>query len=212
MPLGTWDQGNKWTGAFLNSHTNLTEIDLAMDLLWRNDIDPSKVVMGLGFYGRSFSMTSESCNTPGCTYQSGGQRGKCSRETGILLVSEIDDLVKEKGVTPVLYEKEASKVVTWGNQWIAYDDEETLKMKAEYSQTMCLGGLMVWAISHDTKDAKYHKALAKAANRKITSLPMTDGSGNAFQDHEVAQDQCKWTNCGDSTNASSYMHVVRAER
>jgi hypothetical protein len=35
--LGTWEQGNKWTGAFLNSNTNLTEIGLALDLLWRND-------------------------------------------------------------------------------------------------------------------------------------------------------------------------------
>jgi chitinase len=204
---GTWDQGNEWTGAFLNSHTNLTEIGVALDLLWRNEVDPSKVVLGLGFYGRTFSLTSQSCNTPGCTYESGGEKGKCSREVGILLNSEIDDLVKEKGVTPVLYEAEAAKVATWGNQWVSYDDEETLKMKSEYAQSMCLGGLMVWAISHDTQDAKYHKALAKAANRKILSLPMTDGSGNAFENLEVPMDQCKWTNCGDSTDASYCVHA-----
>jgi GH18 family chitinase len=198
---GTWDQGNKWTGAFLNSHTNLTEIDLALDLLWRNDIDPSKVVMGLAFYGRTFSVTSESCKTPGCTYQSGGQRGKCSKEVGILLNSEIDDLVKEHSVTPTLYKKETAKVATWGNQWVAYDDEETLIMKSEHAQTMCLGGLMVWAISHDTKDAKYHKALAKAANRKI-ALPATDGSDDAFTNTESAVDTCKWTNCGESVDVS----------
>jgi chitinase len=195
---GTWDKGNKWTGAFLNSHTNLTEIDLALDLLWRNGVDQTKVVLGLAFYGRAFSMTSATCNTPGCTYESGAQSGKCSREVGILLNSEIDDIVKEKGITPVLYKKEAAKVATWGNQWVAYDDEETLTMKSEYAQALCLGGLMVWAISHDTQDAKYHKALAKAANRKISSLPMTDGSGNAFENLELTQDQCKWTNCGDS--------------
>ncbi|KAF2820809.1 glycoside hydrolase [Ophiobolus disseminans] len=207
---GTWDQGNKWTGAFLNSHTNLTEIDLALDLLWRNNVDPSKVVMGLAFYGRTFSVTSESCKIPGCTYQSGGQRGKCSREVGILLNSEIDDLVKEHSVTPTLYKKETAKVATWGNQWVAYDDEETLVMKSEHAQTLCLGGLMVWAISHDTVDAKYHKALAKAANRKITSLPMTDGSGNAFETHEVAADTCKWTNCGESC-PSGWFHVKRSD-
>jgi hypothetical protein len=143
-------------------------------------------------------MTSEACNRPGCTYESGGQRGKCSKEVGILLNSEIDDLVKQHGVTPVLYKKEAAKVAIWGNQWVSYDDEETFKMKSEYAQTRCLGGLMVWAISHDTKDAKYHKALAKAANRKILSSPMTDGSNNAFEELEVAAPQCKWTNCGES--------------
>lgn len=50
---GTWDADNAWIGSVVNSHTNLTEIKLAIDLLWRNDIDPEKVVMGLGFYGRS---------------------------------------------------------------------------------------------------------------------------------------------------------------
>lgn len=100
-------------------------------------------------------------------------------------------------MTLTLYKKETAKVATWGNQWVAYDDEETLIMKSEHAQTMCLGGLMVWAISHDTQDAKYHKALAKAANRKI-ALPMTDGSGDAFENTEVAADTRKWTNCGES--------------
>lgn len=82
---GTWDKGNEWTGNFLNAHTNLTEIDLALDLLWRNDINPAHVVLGLAFYGRSFSATSSSCLEPGCTFESGGEKGRCSREVGILL-------------------------------------------------------------------------------------------------------------------------------
>lgn len=50
---GGWDADDRWIGAIVNAHTNLTEIVSAMDLLWRNDIHPSQVVMGLGFYGRS---------------------------------------------------------------------------------------------------------------------------------------------------------------
>ncbi|KAI4621511.1 hypothetical protein J4E80_003881 [Alternaria sp. BMP 0032] len=207
---GTWDQGNKFTGAFLNSHTNLTEIDMALDLLWRNDIDPSQVVLGLAFYGRTFTMTTATCNKPGCTYQSGGRKGDCSKEVGILLNSEIDDIIEARGISPVLYKKEATKVVTWGNQWVSYDDEETLIMKSEYAQTLCLGGLMVWAISHDTKDAKYHKALAKAANRKISAQPVTDGSDDAYEDLEVPRDQCKWSNCGESC-PSGWVHVKRSD-
>lgn len=52
---GGWDADDPWIGSVVNSHTNLTKIQSAMDLLWRNDIDPIKVVMGLGFYGRSKS-------------------------------------------------------------------------------------------------------------------------------------------------------------
>lgn len=45
---GKWDQGNIWTGAYLKGHTNATEIDDALDLLWRNGIKPGNVVMGFG--------------------------------------------------------------------------------------------------------------------------------------------------------------------
>jgi len=50
---GTWDAGSKWIGSIVQPHTNITEIDLALQLLWRNNINPAKVNMGLGFYGRS---------------------------------------------------------------------------------------------------------------------------------------------------------------
>lgn len=207
---GTWDKGNKWTGNFLYGHTNLTEIKEALDLLWRNDVDPGQVVMGLGFYGRSFSATSQSCLEPGCTFESGGQKGKCSRETGILLNSEIDDLMKQNNVKAIHYKKEAVKVATWGDQWVSYDDAETFAQKSEFAQTLCLGGLMVWAISHDTKDAKYNKALAKVANRKISSLPATDGSDKPYTFVDTANPQCKWTNCNEPC-PDDYVHMTRKD-
>lgn len=50
---GTWDGTDPNIGAVALAHTNLTEIKQSLDLLWRNNIDPGKVNMGLGFYGRS---------------------------------------------------------------------------------------------------------------------------------------------------------------
>ena len=47
-------QGNKWTGEFLDAHTNLTEIQNAMDLLWRNNISGDKVNLGTAFLLSSF--------------------------------------------------------------------------------------------------------------------------------------------------------------
>ncbi|KAI4115472.1 MAG: hypothetical protein LQ345_003930 [Seirophora villosa] len=50
---GVWDSGIKSLGPYAYAHTNLTEINLSLELLWRNNIDPARVIMGLGFYGRS---------------------------------------------------------------------------------------------------------------------------------------------------------------
>lgn len=52
---GVWDSGIKSLGPYAYAHTNLTEINLSLELLWRNNIDPARVNMGLGFYGRSMS-------------------------------------------------------------------------------------------------------------------------------------------------------------
>ncbi|KAM5484998.1 putative chitinase [Microsporum audouinii] len=124
---GAWDIGNKWTGSFLNSHTNMTEIQSALDLLWRNDIHPDKVVLGIAFYSRSFTIESISCAEPKCGVISGGIAGKCSHTTGVLLNPKIQDIIKAKGLTPKLYRDEAVKTVSWDNH---QDDNKDTNAKA----------------------------------------------------------------------------------
>lgn len=50
---GVWDQDIEALGPHALAHTNLTEIHQGLELLWRNNINPERVVLGLGFYGRS---------------------------------------------------------------------------------------------------------------------------------------------------------------
>ncbi|KAL9560672.1 hypothetical protein ACKAV7_015163 [Fusarium commune] len=206
---GAWDQNVTWTQPYLNAHTNLTEIDLALDLLWRNNIKPEKVVMGLGFYGRAFTAKSPTCLRPGCLFSEPADAGRCSRENGILLNSEIDNEIKTRKLKPVLYKDEAVKTVTWGKQWVSFDDADTLKMKVDRAGERCLGGVMVWAISHDTRDAKYNKALAEVLGRNVTT--------GSLDDHEKASDfvkkpheQCRWTNCKEPC-PKGWVHVARSD-
>ena len=167
---GTWDQGNKWTGPYLNAHTNLTEIKDALDLLWRNQINPDKVTLGTAFYGRGFTARNSGCLKPGCVYSSGAKRQKCSNEISVLLNSEIVDIMSSKGRKPTLDKEAAVKILTFDDdQWVAYDDEDTLQMKADFARSQCLGGLMVWAVSHDTSDGRYSRALGTASGRKYVS-------------------------------------------
>lgn len=115
---GTWDIGNEWTGAFLDAHTNLTEIESSMNLLWWNNITSSKVNLGLAFYGRSFTIASPDCDTPGCAYLSAGDEGVCSASAGILLSSEIEQIISDNDLTPVLYKDAAVKAITVGANFI----------------------------------------------------------------------------------------------
>ena len=53
---GVWDSTVKSIGPVALAHTNLTEIEMGLNLLWRNNVNPERVVLGLGFYGRSMSL------------------------------------------------------------------------------------------------------------------------------------------------------------
>lgn len=46
---GTWDADSQFVGPYIAPHTNLTEIDLGLGLLWRAGVDSSKVVLGQGW-------------------------------------------------------------------------------------------------------------------------------------------------------------------
>lgn len=214
---GTWDIGSEWTGAYLNAHTNLTEITTALDLLWRNNIDSSKVTLGLAFYGRSFTLASSSCAEPGCAYLSAGDAGTCSATAGILMNSEIGDIISEYDLTPKLYEDAAVKVITWNDdQWVSYDDEDTWKLKADFAKSVCLGGVLVWAVDQDDSSLTYSDGLAAALGNAI-NVDTTTGvtitlTGKAAADSDsdtTSQDSyCRWSNCGEAC-PNGFTSIVR---
>jgi chitinase len=69
---GSWDSPEDDIGSFVYAHTNLTEISAALDLLWRNSVPANKVNLGLGFYGRSYTLSDPSCSSPGCPFSDPG--------------------------------------------------------------------------------------------------------------------------------------------
>ena len=109
---------------FLSKLTPFTEISAGLDLLWRNGVDPSKVLLGLGFYGRSFTLANPSCDTPGCPFNTannstgGGVAGECTQTSGILSDYEINRIIEDYSVNVKYDETAGVNWMTWsGNQW-----------------------------------------------------------------------------------------------
>lgn len=170
---GTWDSTNKFLGAYIAAHTNLTEIDLALSLLWRNNINPGNVVLGLGFYGRSFTLSDPKCTTAGCGFTSGAKAGQCTQSVGTLSYAEIQRIIAKGGKVTKDNTAAVKMVVYDTNQWVSYDDEETLKMKIDYANKHCLGGTMVWAVSLDDDRGSAAVALSKSTGAQFKSLLST---------------------------------------
>ena len=71
-----WDEKDVYIGAIVQAHTNLTEIKESVQLFLRVDVPLDRIVLGLGFYGRSFELSDPSCNTPGCPFSGPAPAGR----------------------------------------------------------------------------------------------------------------------------------------
>ncbi|RYP19213.1 hypothetical protein DL767_009698 [Monosporascus sp. MG133] len=154
---GMWDYDNEWTGPYLKGHTDWSKIDQGLDLLWRNGISPDNVVMGFGFYGRSFTMKDTNCIQPNgvCEFDAGGRPGTCTGEAGVLAYYEI---ASRNDTLDVAHFYEKNTTVKWNvfeaSQWVSYDDWESFPDKLDKLASRCLSGLMIWAIDQDTPEFK----------------------------------------------------------
>lgn len=140
---GAWDTPNSLLGNHLNSDTNLTEIKDAFDLLWRNNVDPDHVNMGLAFYARTFIASSTGCMSPGCLLDAGGPAEPCADAVGVMSNPEIMRKLGGKIGSGDLDKTAAIKTLEFGSTWLTYDDVDTRKLKLDFASSQCLGGAMV---------------------------------------------------------------------
>ncbi|KAK7072958.1 Cht9p [Halocaridina rubra] len=113
-----------------------------------------KLVLGLGFYGRTFLLSD--ANNPGIAApsQPSAFAGPYTREDGFLGYNEIcEKQTTEGGLWNIVWQKaHQAPYMFRDNMWVGYDDAISLNLKVAYAQSLGLGGVMVWSI--DTDDFK----------------------------------------------------------
>lgn len=72
---GVWNQNNE-LGTILRSHTDINFITKALDLCARDSVAAGKIILGIGYYGRSYTLASSSCTTiEVCDFSGPGNAG-----------------------------------------------------------------------------------------------------------------------------------------
>lgn len=148
----------------------------------------------MSYYSRSFTLVDSSCSSPGCLVSSGGNAGECSGTTGVLLHPEIQDIINEHSLTPTLEREAAVKTVSWGDQWVSFDDTATWRLKANLARGQCIPGVMVWAVSQDDADATNAKGLTAALGRTVMEMPDFAQKEAATAPATVVR-PCRWSGC-----------------
>lgn len=111
---------------------------------------PRSIVMGMPLYGQSFSINDPSAGNGLNSPASAGNAGEFTRAAGFLSYYEICDRVRNRGWTVVQDpESRMGPYAYKGNQWVSYDDPDTIRRKAQLVRDLGLGGGMVWALDLD---------------------------------------------------------------
>ncbi|KAM5256079.1 chitinase-3-like protein 2 [Ctenodactylus gundi] len=105
-----------------------------------------KVVMGIPAYGRSFTLASAD-TAVGAPASGPGVAGPITKSPGILAFYEICPFLQGAKITR-LQDQQVPYAVK-GNQWVGYDDVESVKTKVQFLKNLNLGGAMIWSIDLD---------------------------------------------------------------
>ncbi|KAH7264551.1 glycoside hydrolase superfamily [Fusarium solani] len=128
-------------------------LDIATNLmpLWANHTNASLINLGIPLYGRGYTLSSSSCKTAGCAASGPSEPGSCLADpTGVMVLSDIKTAISANDATVELDSTAMQKYATWGSdQWIAYDDGDTLALKMAWADGLCMGGAMFWTLDND---------------------------------------------------------------
>lgn len=110
---------------------------------------PSKLLLGLAFYGRTFKLTNSADHGIGAPASGPGDAPSDDDESGLLSYLEICKNLKAGGWTTVYDTQQQSPYSYKGNDWVGYDNVQSIKVKAQYALDHNLGGVMMWALDND---------------------------------------------------------------
>lgn len=110
---------------------------------------PSKLNLGLGFYGHNFQLADNEINGIGAPTTGPGQAGPYTQAAGYKSYLEICSDLMEGGWTTVYDNQQQSPYSYKADQWVGYDNVQSITAKSQYAVSRGLGGVMMWAIDQD---------------------------------------------------------------
>lgn len=150
--LMTYDIHGSWDIKFdtgVLPHTSFVEVNTAVNMLLKAGVRLNKINLGIGFYGRTFTLADPSCKVGGCPMSGPGTQGPCTQADGFLSYGEIEYMIESRGLNPTYNKTSKTMTLVDGNQWIGYEDATTLAQKLKYVLDRTMPGVLIWAVDLD---------------------------------------------------------------
>ncbi|XP_063538161.1 acidic mammalian chitinase-like [Cydia strobilella] len=151
---GTWDTE---TGVNAPLYPQLTDdsssvlnVNTSVHVWINNGASPSKLVLGMGSYGKTFTLTSLNDTSTGAPFTAAGAAGPYVAEAGVYSYYEIcEDQQNNTSEWSITQVDDSYVYANKDLLWVGYDNPSTITAKAQYAKDMGLGGIMYWALDLD---------------------------------------------------------------
>lgn len=114
----------------------------------------NKIIVGLATYGRCFQLADSAQNGIGAPILGPCTAGTWTREAGFLSYYEICQMLSN-GATRKFDTQSQTPYAYQGDQWVGYDDEQSLTAKVNYITANGFGGWLNWAVDLDDFSGQY---------------------------------------------------------
>uniref|UniRef100_A0A182K0A3 GH18 domain-containing protein n=1 Tax=Anopheles christyi TaxID=43041 RepID=A0A182K0A3_9DIPT len=129
--------------------TKMLNVDACVRAWLGAGLESSKLVLGVPVYGHTFKLAFTTDTRVGAPTVGPGEAGPYTLEPGTLSYLEICEKLTAGGYTKAFSSVQQVPYAYQGNQWISYDDTNSIAIKVQYAKRMNLGGIMVWSIESD---------------------------------------------------------------
>ncbi|XP_055917102.1 chitinase-3-like protein 1 [Eupeodes corollae] len=152
---GSWDPVTGINAPLFEGPNDQTQLEKQLNVhasisYWLNNGAPrEKIVLGVPFYGRTFTLKDPNQHTIGSPHEGTGLPGPYSNEPGHIGYNEICEKLLKEDWTYVWEEHQKVPYMYRGKQWIGFEDPRSIKLKAQYAVDQNLAGVMIWSLESD---------------------------------------------------------------
>lgn len=117
----------------------------------KNGAAKEKIILGMATYGRTFTLANSQNTGYNAPITGPGAAGPYTREPSTLGYNEFCEQQLNPTTRWSVVQDDKAKVpyAYRGNQWIGYDDIQSINEKARYVHDKNLAGAMIWSIETD---------------------------------------------------------------